>query len=356
MALEDDILARWGQYGAWEPGRAREFADILRANGITDLTAFDSARLVETPDVFTDYQGGNADTGDKGQEIKRSGYQLQLGDKKLGFLGNINREGAYEGKGKDFLENTRDEDTFQLGWSSQGKGNTNYRLVRRADGSLVVAPEWGSSSDADSIRGGLLTMGAVLGGGYALNSMLGAGAGAGVGSTVGMTGAEAAAMAGGEVAAGTAGTQAAGASTGLLSGGTAGSTAAGSGIKFAASSLAPELGASLAAGTTAGVQGGSTLFSLGSWGLTGKDLITLGIAGMQGVAQSRQNEKNQEANDRRRAEDRENYLTDRQAVWNREDQKTAERDAKADREKQEAFARRMPVTGLLAPVLRRRGG
>lgn len=178
-----------------------------------------------------------------------------------------------------------------------------------------------------------------------------------------MTGAEAVGMLGAEAASLGTG-QLAGSTTGLLSGGISGAEAA-TGL----GTLAPEtygalqtvaplggqmapvtlaeagVGAAFPTQTIATVNAGNTLFSLGSWGLTGKDLITLGIAGMQGVAQSRQNEKNQQAADRRRAED-----------WAREDQKTAERDAKTERERQESWARRMPVTGLLAPVLRRRGG
>lgn len=177
--LEKAIQQQWGRYSGWEPGRVQEFANILRSSGISNLGDISNARLVETPDAFTDYQGGNLEANDPGTVISRAGYQLQVGDKNLGFLGNINREGQFEGKQGQYLQETYDPNApYRLGWSAQGKGNVSYNLVKGPDGKYVVVPQWASSSDAETAREvakGAMTIGSMAAGLGAFNGIGGAG-------------------------------------------------------------------------------------------------------------------------------------------------------------------------------------
>lgn len=178
-SLEQAIQSQWGRYGGWEPGRAKEFADILRASGITNLGDITNAQVVETPDAFKEYQGGNLEANDPGTLITRPGYQLQLGDKKLGFLGDIGRSGQFEGKQSDYLQETYDPNSpYRLGWSAQGKGNVSYNLVKGPDGKYVVVPQWGSSSDTGTLRDvakGAMTIGSMAAGVGGLGGLGGAG-------------------------------------------------------------------------------------------------------------------------------------------------------------------------------------
>jgi hypothetical protein len=196
--LEDQIRARWGQYGDWKAAgqdQVAALASLLRSNGVTDLGQLN----IKARDYSRNLEGGMATTtGDASQDYYEEGstqsgrtYDLLYGDKQLGFLGDINSDGSvkpYQAQKWDAL--TRNEDgsytdaagnwhadalrsndsvKHLLGWSSAGHGNTSFGIFDGPNGEPIIAPVWGSSSQQtyNDLRGIASVLALAAGGAYA---------------------------------------------------------------------------------------------------------------------------------------------------------------------------------------------
>lgn len=196
--LEDQIRARWGQYGDWKAAgqdQVAALASLLRSNGVTDLGQLN----IKARDYSRSIDGGvRTTTGDASQDYyedpsTQAGrtYDLMYGDKQLGFLGDINSDGSvkpYQAQKMDVL--TRNEDGSYtdasgnwhagalrsndsvknlLGWSSAGHGNTSFGIFDGPNGEPIIAPVWGSSSQQtyNDLRGIASVLALAAGGAYA---------------------------------------------------------------------------------------------------------------------------------------------------------------------------------------------
>lgn len=148
--LEEQIRSLWGQYGNWNASgvdRYKELANALRKAGVTDLSQLS---FKDTPDAWTEYQGGNEYNNDPGVAYGVTGRQLMVGDKPLGYLGNINLDNTIGGNESPYLQGGD-----LLTWSAVGEGdegNVSYRVVPGPDGRPVVVPVAGTSSDKDTLE------------------------------------------------------------------------------------------------------------------------------------------------------------------------------------------------------------
>jgi hypothetical protein len=192
------------QWAGWDQPHAEEFARLLRANGVTelgDLSWVDKTDYsgLEQRDgkwgkMVTAYNGENQDPYEYWSELgdtQGAGVaqrRLKIGDKEVGYLGDINNDGSVGTNRYDYL---KDPTADLLGWSATQHGQTGYRVVTDPKtGKLYVEPQWGSSSDADTARG-VATVAAIgAGGAYAAGQMAGgaaaAGGAEGVGAVSGM--------------------------------------------------------------------------------------------------------------------------------------------------------------------------
>jgi len=163
QALTAQIRALYGSRGDWSQGgidRAQELATLLLNRGITDVS-----------------------------QIGLDNGQATFGDKRIGFAGDYNNDNTYGSKVSDQLQ-----DGNRIGWSARGDGNVSYKVGTDAQGQNYLTPEWGSSSDMGKVRNALKAAAAMAAMYYGLPMLGGEAAAAGAGSTVGLTGAEAAAM------------------------------------------------------------------------------------------------------------------------------------------------------------------
>jgi hypothetical protein len=216
MADTVDALAAWlrsqyatgtGGSGSWDDAgydRARELAQMLVAQGITspgdlsfaeDSTALQNKRYLDlsageysidengrmiapngTPALFDD-SGMAYMMEDDPTQRTLTGRQLQIGDQRIGYVGDYNNDGTYGNNSQQYLTGAPDENL--LGWSARGDGNTSYRVITDPNtGKLMIVPGWNSSSDANNVGDFALATAAMLGGGYALSGLGGAGAAA----------------------------------------------------------------------------------------------------------------------------------------------------------------------------------
>lgn len=264
--LEDQIRARWGKYGDWKSAdhdQVAALAKLLRANGIEDISALKfQAQNTTRPGYTQETEAGP-------QEMAATDfttYDAFLGDKKIGFLGDINRDGSLSVGSRNPGAPVAEQNMGSLGgdllaWSSQGGGNTSFRVVPGPDGELVVVPTWGSSRQGmyEDLRG-LATVAAVGAGGY----LAAGGAGAtGAAATSG-------------TAAGTAGT--AGINWGAVGSAAAKSAAMNAGVTLArGGDLSDALKSAAIGGVTGAVGGG-----LSSYGVN--PVVSGAVTGATGAA------------------------------------------------------------------------
>lgn len=202
-SLEDQIRTQWGQYGDWKAAdqdQVTALANLMRQNGIEDLSKFQlKAREYDVE-------------GRKG-----TAFDAYYDGKMLDFLGNVNDDGSvakYQRQSQDKADpngfgNLRGSGDL-LGWSAAGHGNTSFKVMTGPDGSPVVVPTWGSSSQQTygDARGIAMVLASALGaqyvpgdGGMSALDMAAIDAGAGatnvgtqLATTTGMTAAEQASM------------------------------------------------------------------------------------------------------------------------------------------------------------------
>lgn len=192
-SLEDQIRSKWGQYGEWDAAgvdRVAELAKLLRANGIEDISQIGVADTEYDTPASGYWEGGDAGHWVDTPAGKGKGFQLTYGDRRLGFLGDVNDDGSVAKVGeRDRIGGPEGAEQLSnlVGWSANGHGNTRFHLGRDKDGNVFIAPEWASSSDAAFSRQGLLALAATLGGGY----LAAAGQGANAASTAATTAAPA---------------------------------------------------------------------------------------------------------------------------------------------------------------------
>ena len=180
--LSSQILQQWGGYGDWNQGginRADELAQLLNANGITDLGQL---KLTATEYGGDKVMGGwrNEGTGDGSSSVwddtidtgttteKKTRFGVMKDGVDIGYLGDVNDDGSTGKLAVDRIakSKTMSPDLWSqlgydgttdrgdngpiLGWSSQGHGNTGFNLVRNPQtGDVVVVPVWNSSSQGD---------------------------------------------------------------------------------------------------------------------------------------------------------------------------------------------------------------
>lgn len=239
--LHNEILSSWQRlppgsiqgYSGTEIGgmsledRAWELTDLLGSQGVTSL------------------QGMQQVTGP-------GGTQFDFGGRRVGYAGDYNLDNTFGSKAADYAQ--MHGDVPRIGWSSRGEGNVHYVARPDAQGNPTIVPEWGSSSDADSVRTAALVAAALAGGaglaGYGpLSGLAGSGATSGIGtlaSTAGGALPSAIAPLGG----------AAGAATGI---GTLAATAGGA----LPGAIAPLAGSVGSVGSMAGAAGGGLSSGLG---------------------------------------------------------------------------------------------
>lgn len=219
-SLEDQIRTQWGQYGDWKAAdqdQVTALANLMRQNGIEDLSKFQlKAREYDIPGYKME-QGGDAQQTVDVEGRKGTAFDAYYDGKMLDFLGNVNDDGSvakYQRQSQDKADpngfgNLRGSGDL-LGWSSSGHGNTSFKVMSGPDGSPVVVPTWGSSSQQTygDARGIAMVLASALGaqyvpgdGGMSGLDMAAIDAGAGatnvgtqLATTTGMTAAEQASM------------------------------------------------------------------------------------------------------------------------------------------------------------------
>jgi hypothetical protein len=141
--------ADWMQGGI---DRAREMAQIFVRSDITDLWAL---KLI--PVTVKENRGGYFEENEAGsiwiapQIVEVKTYAFDYYGRQIGYLGTQDRA-----DNEPVLQKV--DAGYIIGWSSAGKGHINYLVhpnqqLKR----LQIIPKWESSSDADAIRGALIT-------------------------------------------------------------------------------------------------------------------------------------------------------------------------------------------------------
>jgi hypothetical protein len=211
QALTAQIRALYGSRGDWSQGgidRAAELATLLLSRGVTDVSQIALQKGTRQEQQWSGDESGQG----QNTVVDIPTNQVLFGDKRIGFAGDYNNDNTYGSNANDYLQGDN-----TLGWSARGKGNVTYKVGTDAQGNNFLMPEWGSSSDMGDVRSALKAAAVMAAMAYGLPMLSGGTAAAGAGSTVGLTGAEAAAMGAFDAAATGAG--------GLLGSGTALSSA-----------------------------------------------------------------------------------------------------------------------------------
>lgn len=169
-ALREAILARWGQTGDWNASgvdRAAELAQLFASKGITDLSQLGLAKRDKSVEAYlADAMGlGTTDPTatdvDPFAKVPISGNVLTYGGQDLGYF-NPSKDILFP----ELLAKT-DKGDNEFAWSAAGKGNVGYTAGLAPDGSLMITPTWGSSSDKgeimDALKGTAFVLGAGLG-------------------------------------------------------------------------------------------------------------------------------------------------------------------------------------------------
>lgn len=201
--LQEQIAQKWGQYGDWNAAGQNQtdaLAKLLQANGVEDLSKFslkarDWKHVVE-PGMTSTTGDGSYDYWQDGGETGGTAYDAFYDGKQLGYLGDINDDGTYTAKTRDYGPEYADIGKLGsndvagngslLGWSANGHGNTSFSVVNGPDGQPVIVPVWGSSSqntynDARAIASMVAT---AFGAYYAPQSSIASGALQGQGTAV----------------------------------------------------------------------------------------------------------------------------------------------------------------------------
>lgn len=175
--LRQQILARFGSTGDWNQGnidRAQELAQLFVANGVTDLSQVNLAKVQEqvaNPNPLGYIEGEGGGTYSDGMATTRDRYQLNVGDRALGFLGDYNKDGTVSKVGVNpYLDTPDSGEGGSLGWASTGKGAVTYVADQDANGNMTIRPEWASTSDMGDIRNVAKMIAAAAGMGYAYNN------------------------------------------------------------------------------------------------------------------------------------------------------------------------------------------
>lgn len=196
-SVEQQILALWGNRGDWNQGginRAAELARLFEANGITGLSQLGLGDVTRPRFVSRQVGGGTGQDAAFENGVEDTQFrQLLSGDRKLGFLGNVNSDNGLSKVGEqDYIGDQGLGDL--LGWSSAGHGNVSYILdTDPKTGQVYVRPQWGSSSDAGDAQDIAKGIATVLGAGY-LGGAFGAEGAGGAAGAAGMSPAEHAAF------------------------------------------------------------------------------------------------------------------------------------------------------------------
>lgn len=197
------ISKNWqGEWDASGVRRDKELAKLFEANGIglEDLKKGMKWGEVAPVDPYTNQPYTKKEDGNYYMDVIGSASgpenvvyesvkvdprrQVLIGDKAVGFLGNINRDGNFEGKQDQYIQ-----DSNRIGWSASGKGNVGFHVYTDAAGNPVgINSGWASSSDAGTARDvikGAATIAAAATGINAAFAGVGAGATAGAGASAG---------------------------------------------------------------------------------------------------------------------------------------------------------------------------
>lgn len=149
--LTTQIASQWQQYGINSDiqgiNRANELAQILFNYGITDLSKLG---IKQTPyeEMRGGFTGSSPESGDYVEELyKGNRGQLTYGDQTFGRLGGFGSGGEKEFAAPQEFLTEAGNGRYGLGYSAAGKGWTDYEVVVRPDGTPVIVPRWGSSSD-----------------------------------------------------------------------------------------------------------------------------------------------------------------------------------------------------------------
>ena len=284
--LMQQILAAWGNNGDWNMAgvnRAEELAQLLSQAGVKNLS---DLRLEKTSEEYIpEYNEWGELNLNTAAKKTRDGYQLAMGDKRLGYLGNAGEAGS----AKDFLELTNSDPTdaskqqIRLGGSGAGDGWTSFNLTPGADGSFSIAPQWGDSGNLDEFLKAATAIAAPV-------AAWGAGLGTvGLGEAAGAAGGGAAEMVNGAflgegVASGVPAWDFAAAKAAL------GSGALGEAAKYGTSALTSTLAGPNVAGGAAAAGGGTAAAAGGGGGLLGgaagtglAKLATIGLGAAAGA-------------------------------------------------------------------------
>lgn len=149
--LAQQISQQWQQYGINPDikgiNRANELAQILYNYGITDLSKL-GIRQTPYEEMRGGWQGG--DSGEYVEALQQGNRgQLTYGDQTFGRLGGFGSGGEKEFAAPQEFLTEAGNGRYGLGYSAAGKGWTDYEVVVKPDGTPVIVPRWGSSSDID---------------------------------------------------------------------------------------------------------------------------------------------------------------------------------------------------------------
>jgi len=149
--LAQQISQQWQGYGLNPEiqgiNRANELAQILSNYGISDLSKIG---IKQTPyeEMRGSLSGYGAEGGDYTEELyKGNRGQLTYGDQTFGRLGGFGSSGGKEFSAPQEYLTEAGNGRYGLGYSAAGKGWTDYEVVVRPDGTPVIVPKWGSTSD-----------------------------------------------------------------------------------------------------------------------------------------------------------------------------------------------------------------
>jgi len=149
--LAQQISQQWQGFGINPEikgiNRANELAQILSNYGISDLSKIG---VKQTP--YEEMRGQNigGESGEYIEELyKGNRGQLTYGDQTFGRLGGFGSSGGKEFAAPQEYLTEAGDGRYNLAYSAAGKGWTDYDVVLRPDGTPVIVPKWGSSSDLD---------------------------------------------------------------------------------------------------------------------------------------------------------------------------------------------------------------